>query len=187
MKNKLLILICISLFCMGCSNENQAARKSKPDNTYYLKGTVFIQVLYKYLEKKYDIQCYSYGINVKTRTGYKDELLHDFDIGFYSRLKLNENEARKMIMEVVQEALNECNSTEYIKSYLYEYPFGFKNISLDIVYVDDSHKRHEDSFISSCYFDYGNITYFIDHKGKVSDQIHETYEEALEKLKAIAN
>lgn len=107
----------------------------------------------------------------------------------YMELKrpLNQDEARRLILETSKQYLEAINSDKRIRPYLSSYPFEFKNIGVDILTYDQNGKSFHSPFVGVVFSDNKKIIYQKRiPKGEFDYEVIteiETFEEAEQKLK----
>lgn len=174
-----LLLICIGLFAMSCSMDLDMNQELS-DQGKMLYG--FVGREGKLLGKKYDMSQVSVGGGAK-----EDGIwLMSLDFQRYD-VPLNEEEARKLIINCLHDYLEAVNRDEKLRPFLKIYPFKPENIDIGIFNFDPISRK--ESF-------YPNITVVTAYEGKIAyftvdesnpyrykTKKYESYDEALAILK----
>ena len=176
----------ISLFFVSC--HDSATKK-----TEMFSGYKFITNFSKKIKPTSSLVLWCYGINLDLPKGYelKNEVATlSADYALYKTQKdtISLEQARKMIVSLVESILKDINSNSEIKDKLETNPFTYHSIDTSI-YFQDENKIELGSGVSRVYFSKGKLTYegynIYEYTGQYPAHgkhftIHkETYEEAL--------
>ncbi len=176
MRNSIKIFI-LCIFLLSSCSKNQ---KTNLYTNYYIEGTRFLCNT-DVFEEKNKLYLASYGINLDATIDTPPRnSIHQFEVVFYSLEKLDMNNARKKLILCAEEYLNEINTNEELKKYLYKHPFTNKEIYFCISFFESNGQRLKDEYITSCALDEDIIYYTVEYSDGSFERIHEeTYEEAL--------
>ncbi len=112
--------------------------------------------------------------------------IHEFILHFYLYKKIDHVEARKIVVDLVEDLIQMVNQNEKIQEYLINSPFNAKNYQLRIILVDSNNKILEEPYLGQIDVEDGNIVYYFIDKSDINQKklrtIDETYEEALRKV-----
>ena len=100
--------------------------------------------------------------------------------------KFNIQEARKLLLECVDEYVAEINKHEEFKKHAYSFPFDFRNANITILFKDRTTKKfYPPPCLCSASAEKGELSYCMDPnpKGPLQQILTETYEEACLLLK----
>ncbi|NGX56358.1 MAG: hypothetical protein K1060chlam5_00596 [Candidatus Anoxychlamydiales bacterium] len=178
MINKIFLNFIIIFFITSCN-------VSVPKSNYYREGLKFTLKTARQIEKDNNLELVSYGIN---NNGFGDSPnwngIHDFTF-FYRKIELlNINEARKLLIKLVDETMRNINENGSIKEYLVEYPFKIENLDLGIVFKDKNRKTVFGKNIESCGLNNRKISYtIIPDDDSLMLTYEESYEDAVEIVK----
>lgn len=104
----------------------------------------------------------------------------------YNSEVLNMEDARKLILDVVDEYLNEINSRKDFRPYMESYPFVPRNIGVNVFLYNEKGELRRLPEISDVGICAGIISYGS-HGPKIklpyARMIEETYDEAIERVK----
>ncbi|CDZ80233.1 hypothetical protein BN1013_00740 [Candidatus Rubidus massiliensis] len=116
----------------------------------------------KFVEKKYKLNAMGIG------GGMPDGLIHNFNASFEKIGSLSVEQARNLIVSIVNDYLRIINSSEKIKDYLYKYPFTAEELSIAIFIHDKSGTQFEDPLLGTASICAGDISYetFLPPKNK---------------------
>lgn len=175
------------IFSLSSCSQRESKNISKYD--YYVKGKTFIKNIASNFKKQNNFFLNAYGINVdNNKNSPYWNGIHDLYLTFYSLEKLNLQQARKELINCIDHILNELNNNDAINSYLYKFPFSYKNLDIGIFFFDEKGKPRSKEYIHSCVSNGDIIYYEIAYPDGTFAYIQEeTYEEALKKLNAIQN
>ncbi len=163
---------------LSCS---QSVLNGNSKYNYYTKGEIFIKnEVYKFA-KQNDFILNAYGINIDNDSSSPEwNAIHDFYFTFYSFEKANLQQARKVLINCIENLLNEINNNKEISSYLYSAPFTYKNLDLGIFFFNKKGKPRNENYIYTCAIDEDKIYYKTAYPNGTFARIHEeTYEESL--------
>ena len=151
---------------------------------YSYQGYKFITHTDRF-EETHDLCLARYGINTNRTINTPEwDDIHDFEVTFYSLDHLNLKEARKKIVDCIEDYLTLINSNEKLKPHLFKHPFTQKELFFRISFYDKSGKRVNKKYISMCYLDDEMIYYCNTPKDDILITLHkESYSEALKKTK----
>lgn len=130
----------------------------------------------KVLEKRHDIHFCGMGM------GGMEEL-SSLTLSFQVKRILSKNEARKMILNCIEEILKNINSNEEIKPYLTNFPFSYENISISLYLKTKKgepiyHPNISIAASNSLGLEFNTIAEENEYSFK--ERAKETYEEALQ-------
>ena len=105
----------------------------------------------------------------------------NLDASFKANFELTLPEARKLIVELVDDFLQMINADEKLRPYLSEFPFTVKNLSLTIF---GKNQKKTDQFLLCVYSEKADISYLKNNPngGMLLTEFEETYEEAVQRL-----
>ncbi len=130
---------------------NPEIHKSHPSEEIY------DDLLSNYREKiqmELRLDCWSLG-------GVAPNNLEIIGAKFVSKRKANLKNARKLMMSISEELLNDINRNEQIRPYLTEYPFSASRLNIHLDFVKKSLGSHyEDGSMHSVTLSNGKISYF---------------------------
>ncbi|MFI5344064.1 MAG: hypothetical protein ACHQUC_07580 [Chlamydiales bacterium] len=138
----------------------------------------------KPIEKKYQVYTVGTGLD----GGSEGEGFRVLSITLERRgEKMKKEEARKLIVAVVDEFIVELNKDVKIKPYLKDFPLSYNNVEVTIVNYDDSGADVYNPFIESMTADSGNICYGILelNSNKYASREKETFEQASAIVKGV--
>lgn len=173
----LVILIGIGLSTISLSTKDgeMDAGLSKEDQMLYR----FINRQGKCLEQKYQMRQSSVGLG-GVQVWLMALSFHRFGI------PLTEKEARKLIINCVDDFLEAVNSDEQVRPFLKDYPFTAKNVNLKILNYDKNHDPHyfpSIALVMNSEGDIGFLTEDPSDKYGYYTKKYETYDEAVAILK----
>ncbi|NGX41646.1 MAG: hypothetical protein KR126chlam4_01489 [Candidatus Anoxychlamydiales bacterium] len=176
--NKFYMLLMLMFSLLSCS-QNGPNSKSKYD--YYTKGETFIKNEVSKFVKQNDLILNAYGINIDNDSSSPEwNAIHDFYFTFYSLEKVNLQQARKVLINCIENLLNEINNNKELGNYLYTVPFTYKNLDLGIFFFNKKGRPRNENYIYTCAIDEDTIYYKIAYPNGTFKRIHEeTYDEAL--------
>ena len=134
----------------------------------------------KKVKKKYDFLVVGTGGG-----GPGDKGLNLLSVDFESYQKMGIPEARKILVDCVQEFLIEINASEELKQYLAVYPFTAKNIGVLIQFTDKKRPIYmSPPSLAVARIDKEKLAYIINivETDRLERIKEETYEEALQIL-----
>jgi hypothetical protein len=144
----------------------------KEDKAFY----GFLQKEGKILGKKYKMALSSLG-------GNGGEGIWLMDLGFHCENSLlTEEEARKLIVQVVNDFLTDVNQEESLRPYMRDYPFTPKNVDITIFNSDIEIGDCFYPFISAINSNQGKVGYFTEEEGQIygyKTKKYETWDEAI--------
>ncbi len=146
------------------------------------------EALVKEITKEYEKQeCKKHGLLLVGSGSAIPDQIHAFILHFFSYQKLNQDEARKLVVDLVNELILKVNQNEKIQKYLINTPFNEKNYELLISIVDSNNKTIAEPYVGEIIMRKGEIIYFFIEKSekipKDFTTTKETYEEALRKVR----
>ena len=175
-------LILLIILFSSCSKE------PKLQDNYYYQGMLFEHKIGHIIAKELDIIFSSYGLNdYETDIVPQKGKIYNLDLSFTSLKKADRNEARKLLLKCIKEVLLLVNSDKIIKSYLANYPFTYKNLSITLSFYDRAHRRRKDGSICNCFLSRNIITYSTAKEIGYNKRHKETYEEALKIVQSQEN
>ncbi|GAB4225542.1 MAG: hypothetical protein Tsb0021_00440 [Chlamydiales bacterium] len=158
-------------FIYSVSNYNEASNK-------IIKNSI------KEVKNKYPVAVTGIGGGIDHRL----KKINIIDVMFRIYRKLNEDEAREIILDVLDIFLNKANNEQDLIPFLTPYPFTYEGFNITLFIMNESGKDNV------FYPDLGFVTFYS--KGKIeygsylptnpikqTDQRFETLEEAREKVK----
>ena len=134
------------------------------------------------LEKKYGMASFGGGGGA----GPDGIRLMSLSLNRVDRGSLNEEEARKLIIECVDDFLKAVNNNEQLRPFLRDYPFTAKNIELDIYNIDKNQELFQFPSIAIVANFEGKIGFLTEDpstKHGYHTKKYETYDEAVALLK----
>ena len=163
--NKFILIV--SFFCfLSCST-----KKSNPEK----KLNSALNHIVEKIEQKHKIKLTSIGISIP------NDVIHGVILGFNTNKEHNLNEARHLIVQIINEILFDINSREELKPFLIVHPMDSKNIRLHIG-IEETNKGNN-NHINLVYLSNG-IIYFESYDSQNEKYYRvscETYEDALHK------
>lgn len=128
-----------------------------------------------------------YGMSVIGKGGGADkEGINLKILSFNTIAALNLEQARKLIIDCIEEFLTIINTDEEIRPYLKNFPFTIKNVKITIFFETSDGLSIYDPLISVTY-NVGDTLHYATFENEESvrykTEITETYEEGLAKLK----
>ena len=122
----------------------------------------FIYDFSEKMKEKHRLILYCYGVNINSKPQKKDSNVSDFSIDYvlyksrYDTVTLEE--ARSLLVFVVENLLSEINSNYEIRDNLDFFPFTIDSIRL-VIYFKDENKINLGGGIAKLRFSKGNIKY----------------------------
>jgi hypothetical protein len=172
-----IILIFVAVFNISFSMEPKMNHEvSDADKPLY----EFINRQGKILEVKYHIKQIGDGIG-----GMDKVWLLGLDFQRYGA-PLTEKQARRLIIQCVDDFLMAVNNEEQLRTFLQEYPFTAKNVELAIHNFDQNRYPVTDPFIVTVSMSRGEVGYYTIEKPDslpYKTKKYETYDEAVAILK----
>lgn len=108
--------------------------------------------------------------------------IEEIDLDFIMQKKVNIDQARKIIVSMVESLLVKINAKKSIRPYLRNYPFTYKNLNISLDFYDSNGKPEKPPNIYSVHLAYGFLDFsihgFID-KFSRKEILREPYEESL--------
>lgn len=169
---KYLILLVLFGVLISCMNNSESSDEDTLSN----------QMIFKFgerMRKKYNTPLIGFGGAAKDGEG-TTILAASFNA---YRGPVQKDEARKMILDYLDEFLADINANEKLRPYLATYPFTAKNVDLEIYYSDPDGYEFYDPYIGVVSINEGIVyyrTYDKEDKTPFKSKTKETYEEALE-------
>jgi hypothetical protein len=146
----------------------------KEDKAFY----GFLQKEGKILGKKYKMSMSSIGGG-----GGGDQGFWLMDLGFQRENSLlTEEQARKLIVQVVNDFLTDVNQEESLRPYMRDYPFTSKNVDIAIFNADKEIGDTYHPFIRVVDSNQGKVGYLTEEEGQIygyKSEKYETWDEAV--------
>ncbi len=83
--------------------------------------------------------------------------IHKFILCFYLYKKIDHIEARKIVIDLVEDLIQMVNENQKIQEYLINKPFNVKNYELDILLVDSDNEIIKEPYLGQISVKDGNI------------------------------
>jgi hypothetical protein len=164
-----IIAIIISLFVYAYSKEDPyLSDAEKGVNTLLAQAA-------KQLEKKYHMKVIGEGAGMPRR------VINLLILSFRINGSLTQDEARKLLVECVEEFLQIANSDEKIRPYMKNFPFTPENLDLSVFIYDKNGQDIYNPALGLAASRHGKLFYKTYNKGSFgyASEIEESYEEAL--------
>ncbi len=160
-----------SLLCCACEKETPYY----PSEKEYLSNVISKNVATQ-LKNELDLQPFGSG-------GQAMDQIKMLALAFISHKPIDIETGRELLIASVNEFAAEINANEAIRPYLGNYPFGPKNIKIEIFIRNPNGKEVESDKLCIITASEGVLKYLI-YSGKynLKTVYEETFEEALQKL-----
>jgi hypothetical protein len=113
---------------------------------------------------------------------------NSLSFSYYRDKELKIEEARKDMVDIINKYLQEINQKKELRPFLRNYPFNAKNIEITLFVMTEKADNPPHGFLDVIKAEEGVISYYTAPFSVKSEPIlEETFEEALEKVQALAN
>ncbi len=178
--HKFFLLIILALL-FNCCTRNKIKSENTDNREYALVNKIRKEVFFQ-LEKENDLHAFGTGSQMMD----KIKMLH-FGFRYYHETDIDN--ARNLLVKAGNLVLDKINSLEEIRQYLENYPFKPKNIEIVIFLYNPNGSDRGPEKLQTISMKEGSLRYendILDAKGFQTIIYEETYEEALNKLRSIA-
>lgn len=161
------------IFEYGCDEKH----KITPEEEEWSRCDLIAnRITYNFSIKMYETEGL---INTGTGGGGPGKL-RMLSVSFDCYQKMDISQARKLLLECVDEFLAEINKTPEIAPYSREFPYTFKNVNIDILFIDKETRNFlSPPSIAAAGIKEGVLDYSIHQDERLKFIKFETYEEAL--------
>jgi hypothetical protein len=143
------------------------------------------KIFYRFLQKEGKILGNKYQMSMSSigGGGGGDQGFWLMDLGFQRENSLlTEEQARKLIVQVVNDFLTDVNKEVSLRPYMRDYPFTPKNVDITIFNSDIEIGDCFYPFISAINSNQGKVGYFTEEEGQIygyKTKKYETWDEAI--------